>query len=129
MSVQTERVGPRIPRWVFATVIALDVLVLIALIVLLAIASDLITLPSAPPPAPVPGTIQYLRAQEDATLYHYGWVDEKAGVAHIPIQRAIDLTVERGLPARPATAQTAKDQGTTLPSYSSSGTQTDQVLH
>jgi hypothetical protein len=33
-----------------------------------------------------------------ATLDSYGWVDRKAGVAHIPIERAIQLTIERGLP-------------------------------
>jgi hypothetical protein len=29
----------------------------------------------------------------------YGWVDQKAGVARIPIDRAMDLLVQRGLPA------------------------------
>ena len=34
-------------------------------------------------------------------LSSYGWVDEKAGVAHIPIDRAMQLIEERGLPLRP----------------------------
>src|ERR1700688_59270 len=35
---------------------------------------------------------------EEVQLNSYGWVDEKAGVAHIPIDRAMDLLVQRGLP-------------------------------
>jgi len=48
----------------------------------------------------------FLLKQEDQ-LNSYGWVDEQGGVAHIPIERAMDLIVERGLPVRPAgTAET-----------------------
>jgi hypothetical protein len=39
----------------------------------------------------------FLMNQEDQ-LNSYGWVDEKAGVAHIPIERAMELTIARGLP-------------------------------
>lgn len=38
---------------------------------------------------------------QDNILYSYGWVDEKAGIAHIPIERAMDLLVQRGLPVLP----------------------------
>jgi hypothetical protein len=31
-------------------------------------------------------------------LTSYGWVDQKSGVARIPIDRAMDLLVQRGLP-------------------------------
>lgn len=41
-----------------------------------------------------------LRAQEDAILRSYGWIDKDAGVVRIPIDRAMKLAVERGLPAR-----------------------------
>lgn len=41
-----------------------------------------------------------LRAAEEAQLSSYGWVDRQAGVIRIPIERAIELTAERGLPAR-----------------------------
>jgi hypothetical protein len=40
---------------------------------------------------------QYLMNQENQ-LNSYGWVDEKAGVAHIPIERAMELIAQRGLP-------------------------------
>lgn len=35
-------------------------------------------------------------------LNTYGWVDSENGVVRIPIERAIDATLEYGLPARPA---------------------------
>ncbi len=39
-----------------------------------------------------------LRAAEDAALSTYGWVDRGVGVGRIPIARAMDLVLERGLP-------------------------------
>jgi hypothetical protein len=39
----------------------------------------------------------FLINQEDQ-LNSYGWVDEKAGITHIPISRAMELMVERGVP-------------------------------
>jgi hypothetical protein len=39
-----------------------------------------------------------LRAAEDADLNSYGWVDRSAGMARIPIDRAMQLLLERGLP-------------------------------
>ncbi len=42
----------------------------------------------------------FLINQEDQ-LNSYGWVDKDAGVAHIPIQRAMDLIVQQGLPVYP----------------------------
>jgi len=39
------------------------------------------------------------RAEQAAQATSYGWVDREAGVARIPIERAIDLLAERGLPA------------------------------
>jgi hypothetical protein len=43
-----------------------------------------------------------LRAGEEAILDTYGWVDRDTGVVRIPIDEAMRLTIERGLPARPA---------------------------
>jgi hypothetical protein len=43
-----------------------------------------------------------LRASEDAILSGYGWVDKPNGVVRIPIDRAMQLTLQRGLPAREA---------------------------
>jgi len=41
------------------------------------------------------------RYQEEQILNSYGWVDQNAGVARIPIQKAMDLIVQRGLPTAP----------------------------
>lgn len=41
-----------------------------------------------------------LKARQESLLGSYGWVDEPAGVARIPIDRAMQLLVARGLPAR-----------------------------
>ena len=43
-----------------------------------------------------------LRAAERTMLDHYAWVDQEAGVVRIPIERALELTAERGLPSRAA---------------------------
>ncbi len=40
------------------------------------------------------------RAQEHEVLTTYGWMDKNAGVVRIPIERAKDLLIERGLPVR-----------------------------
>jgi hypothetical protein len=45
--------------------------------------------------------INGLRLREEQQLNSYGWVDQKAGTVHIPIDRAMELLVERGLPTRP----------------------------
>jgi len=42
-----------------------------------------------------------IRTQEEQTLNSFGWVNEKTGVARIPIARAMELTVQRGLPLLP----------------------------
>ncbi len=44
--------------------------------------------------------IRDLRAANDALLAHYAWVDKSAGVVRIPIERAMELLAQRGLPAR-----------------------------
>ncbi|MGA2357187.1 MAG: hypothetical protein ABSG02_22050 [Terriglobales bacterium] len=36
--------------------------------------------------------------KQEEQLNSYGWVDQKAGVAHIPIERAMELIAQRGLP-------------------------------
>ena len=47
------------------------------------------------------GQLNTIRMNEEKTLYSYGWVDEKSGTVRIPIERAMDLIVQRGLPVRP----------------------------
>lgn len=68
-------------------------------------ASSRITTPVALPPPPRLQTnptadLQQLREVENAKLNSYGWIDKSAGVVRIPIDRAMDLLAQRGLPAR-----------------------------
>jgi hypothetical protein len=49
-----------------------------------------------------------LRAGEDALLNGYSWVDKNQGIVRIPIDEAMKLTVQRGLPARQETGQEKK---------------------
>ena len=41
-----------------------------------------------------------LKSAQRGVLHSYGWVDKANGVVHIPIDRAMQLTLERGLPTR-----------------------------
>jgi hypothetical protein len=45
--------------------------------------------------------INDFRLQEEKNLNSYGWIDQKAGIARIPIDRAMQLLAQRGLPTRP----------------------------
>ncbi len=44
--------------------------------------------------------LKTLRDQEKARLESYGWVDKDLGVVHIPIDKATDVILQRGLPTR-----------------------------
>ena len=46
--------------------------------------------------------ITTLRAEEHEALEEYAWVDKNTGVVRIPIERAIEVLAERGLPHRAA---------------------------
>jgi hypothetical protein len=47
------------------------------------------------------GQFRDFLVRQESQLNSYGWVDEKAGVAHILIERAMELIVQRGLPVTP----------------------------
>ena len=64
-----------------------------------------------------------IRLQEESTLHRYQWADEKAGVVRIPIERAMDLIVQRGLPTRPANSPTAANPGAASTKTSKPATQ------
>ena len=64
--------------------------------------------------------LEQVRAQEEKELTSYGWVDPRAGIAHIPIDEAIRILAQRGLPQAapspapspaPAAAPTAAPPG------------------
>ena len=48
---------------------------------------------------PVPNR-NAIAEQEGNRLNTYGWVDSQGGVVHIPVERAMKLLADRGLPAR-----------------------------
>lgn len=62
------------------------------------------TLPELPPEPRlqvVPAAdLTSVRVREDSILTTYGWIDRKSGLVRIPIDRAIEVLAERGLPAR-----------------------------
>jgi hypothetical protein len=66
-----------------------------------------------------------LRANEDAVLNSYGWADRQAGTVRIPIDRAMDLLVERGLPVE---SPTAPSPGVADTGPESGGPQTGQPM-
>ena len=59
--------------------------------------------------APLEELSQY-RAGQDEELNSYGWVDRKAGVVRIPIDRAMDRLLQKGLPARGETSKQGAGQ-------------------
>jgi hypothetical protein len=63
-----------------------------------------VTTPTQPPEprlqtTPVADLKEY-RAKQEEMLTTYGWVDRKAGLVRIPIDRAIEVVAQRGLPVR-----------------------------
>jgi hypothetical protein len=52
--------------------------------------------------------------REDSVVSTYGWIDKGTGRVRIPIERAIDIVAEQGLPSRNEPYQ-AMDMGATEP--------------
>ena len=73
--------------------------------------------PNAAPPAfprlvtSEPETLAEFRAQEDALLTSYGWVEKDKGIARMPIDEAMKIVAERGLPTFPAPEATPLPAG------------------
>jgi len=72
------------------------------------------------PPAPLPRlqtnvtvkkAIADMRAEEDKSLSTAEWVDKSKGIVQIPLDRAMELTAERGLPEWGAQAKPAAKGG------------------
>lgn len=67
-----------------------------------------------PTPAPhlqydPPIDLARLREKEQTLLHNYGWVDRQQNVVRIPIERAMQLVAERGLPATAAPSSEPSD--------------------
>ena len=59
------------------------------------------------------GQLNGIRLKEEETLSTYDYIDKNAGTVRIPIDRAMDLIVQRGLPVR---AQSAIEIAAAAPS-------------
>jgi hypothetical protein len=63
------------------------------------------------PPEPclqvtAPKDLEQYKAAQEEILNSYGWVDQQAGIVRIPIDRAMDILLQKGLPVRgPAPAE------------------------
>jgi hypothetical protein len=64
---------------------------------------------------------QEFQRREDALLRGYGWVNEATGTVHIPIEDAMRIVVERGLPVADGAAERPADLRERRPSGSSAG--------
>jgi len=66
-----------------------------------------------PPYQSTPVTdLSELRANEDKVLHSYGWVDRQKGVVRVPIDVAMRLAVQRGLPVQQTTTAQPAPQST-----------------
>ncbi len=55
------------------------------------------------------------KKEELDRLNGYGWVDERAGIAHVPIERAIDILAEKGLPMVSEASAAGKESAAPAP--------------
>lgn len=70
--------------------------------------------------------LEQLRADENAILENYGWVDPNKGTVRIPIDQAIDMVAQKGLPSKPSPA--GADGGfRMIPSDASSGRTLEKI--
>jgi len=81
--------------------------------------------PSTSPPPPVlqpnpVADLHNMRAQEDQILDGYAWIDQGSGKVRIPIARAMQLLVQRGLPN--VSGQTPTPSATAQAPQSGAGT-------
>jgi len=49
-----------------------------------------------------------LRAEEDRKLHSYGWVRKEAGAVRIPIEKAMEMILQKGIPATPVPKPAAR---------------------
>ena len=120
LKYETEDFNPRAIRWFAAGLAILTVTVFLSMGWLMWVLSDgrppgqAVVTPAAPPiemsPAPelqvAPARdYQEMRAAEETQLHSYGWIDRQGGIAAIPIERAMELLAQRGLPVQKSQAK------------------------
>jgi hypothetical protein len=122
---ETEDFSPRGIRWFTAGLAVLAVTVLLLMGGLLwllsggwpprqGIVTPMVPAPnmSPEPDLQVASSLDYqaMRAAEAAQLNSYRWVDREAGIAAIPIERAMEILAGRGLPARKSAAKSPQSK-------------------
>ncbi len=68
------------------------------------------------------GQLDKVLTDEEQTLSSYDWVDQKAGTIRIPIDRAMDLLAQRGLPVRAQAQGADQTVGNTVKAQPKKGT-------
>lgn len=68
------------------------------------------------------GQLDKVLTDEEQTLSSYDWVDQKAGTIRIPIDRAMDLLAQRGLPVRAQAQGADQTAGNTVKAQPKKGT-------
>jgi hypothetical protein len=85
-------------------------------------AQDARQLPPEPRLEETPMTdLQEMRAAEDQVLRSYGWLDQPNGIVRLPIDRAMELIAQRGLPVRKEIGPQSAAAGVTVPTASALG--------
>jgi hypothetical protein len=122
---ETEDFSPRGIRWFTAglAVLAVTVLLLMGGLLLLlsggwpprqGIVTPMVPAPnmSPEPDLQVASSLDYqaMRAAEESQLNSYRWVDREAGIAAIPIERAMEILAGRRLPARKSAAKSPQSK-------------------
>lgn len=78
-------------------------------------------LPPAPRLQQFPRNEMYeFRTEQEQKLHSYGWVNKDAGTVHIPIEQAMQMVIQRGLPSSAQPGQAVETPGM-MPADSSSG--------
>ena len=87
-------------------------------------------LPPEPRLQPNPGwDLDLMRQSEEKELNNYSWSDQNRGTVNLPIDRAKDLLLQKGLPARSQEESVGlRDRGLDIPSDSSSGRASERRL-
>jgi hypothetical protein len=67
------------------------------------------------------GDLQEMRGAEEQVLTKYAWLDQDNGIVRLPIDRAMDLIVQRGLPTRKENGPQSAAAGVTVPTASGLG--------
>ena len=113
-------------RGVFGFLVALTLGMVFTLLVCWGLFKYLSTKPTGPEPAsPFASTRQLptgpqlqvnpredllrFREQQLKSLESYQWVNRSAGIVQVPIERAMDRLIEKGLPVAPASPDTQPD--------------------